>query len=331
MAIDIFSIEEHKISRDLSGYITYVYAAGGFGKTTLGAQMPKPLLLAFERGYNAIAGVKPQDMNTWRDMKTVLKQLEDPRAKEIYNTIVVDTVDKASVACEKYICGKLGIENIGDGGWATNGWAKVKREWEETFNKLAMMGYAILFISHDKETEFTRKDGTTYTQIRPSCSKAYNEIIRDMSDLQAYGRIDNGQRSLVFRSQDGTIECKSRFKYIDSEIPFSYEALVEALNNAIDKEGQRAGGEQYVTNERENIKDAEKLDFSAMVQEFNELVAKIQEATGSSFGTTWAPRIVAITDEYLGKNNKVADLTPSQVEQLALVLDELKDQVGKGL
>lgn len=70
----------------------------------------------------------------------MLRGLKDPEIKELYKTIVIDTVDKASQLCEKYICNQLGIENIGDGGWATNGWKKVKLEWEQTFNTLTMMG-----------------------------------------------------------------------------------------------------------------------------------------------------------------------------------------------
>ena len=64
MAIDLQQLKPHKISRDLSGYITYIYGAPKIGKTTLGAQMPKPLLLAFERGYNAIEGIIAQDITS---------------------------------------------------------------------------------------------------------------------------------------------------------------------------------------------------------------------------------------------------------------------------
>lgn len=46
MAIDLLSLTPHKVSRDLSGYITYIYGPGGAGKTTFGSQMPKPLLIA---------------------------------------------------------------------------------------------------------------------------------------------------------------------------------------------------------------------------------------------------------------------------------------------
>ena len=64
MAINLLEIKPHQISRDLSGYITYIYGAPKVGKTTLGAEMPKPLLLAFERGYNALAGIMAQDITS---------------------------------------------------------------------------------------------------------------------------------------------------------------------------------------------------------------------------------------------------------------------------
>lgn len=50
MAIDLINIEPHKVSRDLSGYITYIYGEPKTGKTTLATQMPNSLVLAFERG-----------------------------------------------------------------------------------------------------------------------------------------------------------------------------------------------------------------------------------------------------------------------------------------
>lgn len=54
MAINLLSITPHKVSRDLSGYITYIYGPAGVGKTTLCSQFPDALLLATEKGkYNA--------------------------------------------------------------------------------------------------------------------------------------------------------------------------------------------------------------------------------------------------------------------------------------
>lgn len=47
--------------------------------------------------------------------------MKKPEVKAVYKSIIIDTVDVAADACQKYICNQLGIENIGDGGWSTNG------------------------------------------------------------------------------------------------------------------------------------------------------------------------------------------------------------------
>lgn len=92
MAINLLNIQPTKVSRDLSGYITYIYGPGGAGKTTFGVATPKPLLLAFERGYNALGGVMAQDITTWSQMKEVMRELKKPEVKATFSTIIVDTV-----------------------------------------------------------------------------------------------------------------------------------------------------------------------------------------------------------------------------------------------
>ena len=65
MAIDLLNIKPHSVSKNLAGYITFIYGPPKCGKTTFGAKMPGALLLAFERGYNALPGVMAQDITTW--------------------------------------------------------------------------------------------------------------------------------------------------------------------------------------------------------------------------------------------------------------------------
>lgn len=321
MAINLLTLKPHKVSRDLSGYITYIYGPGGAGKTTFGSETPKPLLLAFEKGYNAIPGIIAQDITSWGELKQVIRDLKKPEVKEMFSTIIIDTVDIASQLCEKYLCNQLGIENIGDGGWATNGWAKVKREWEQTFRAVTMEGYALVFISHSKDKTFTRKDNTTYNQIVPSCSTAYNEIIKNMSDIMGYIEVEHGERKLILRSNDESVDCKCRFKYIEPEITFGYQNLVDALNRAIDAEAN-ATDNKFVTDERSTFTSATTYDYDVLKAEFNELVSAIMTKNQSN-----APKITAIVDKYLGKNKKVAEAIPEQAELIHLINIELKEDL----
>ena len=321
MAIDLLAIQPHKVSRDLSGYITYICGPGGAGKTTFGASCKKPLLLAFELGYKALPGVMAQPIQSWGEVKQVLRDLKRPEVKEVFSTIVVDTVDIASQLCEKYMCSQLGIDNIGDGGWATNGWAKAKKEWEQTWRAFTMEGYAVVFISHSKDKVFKKKDGTEYNQITPSCSTAYEEIIKNMVDIMGYIEIDNGQRKLILRSADDSVDCKSRFKMIAPEIPFGYNELVDALNEAIDREAALTNGE-FVTNESFKAPEVTNYDYDALMAEFKDLVGTVMGKNQTN-----AVKLTAIVDKYLGKGKKVAEATPEQSELIYLIISEIKSDL----
>ena len=336
MAINLMNIQPHKVSRDLSGYVTYIFGAGGVGKTTLASQMDKALLLAAEKGYNAIPGIMAQDITSWSEMKQVVRELKKPEVKNAFKSICVDTIDLMADYCEKYICNREGVEKLGDIPWG-GGFKMMKKEFEDTFRTIAQMDYALFFISHSKDKLFKREDGTEYNQIVPSLAPSYNEIIRNMSDLEGYAhqtRLDNGRPEvmLTLRSMDGSVECKSRFKYIDPEVPFTYEAPSKALADAIEKEAE-LNNNKFVTDEKvSKVLEEKLLDFNSLMKEFKSLTSKIQKNVDNiEFKEVWAPKIIEITDKYLGKGKKVNDCTSQQSEQLVLILDDLKELLANGI
>lgn len=96
--IDIFSIQPHQVSRNLRGYSIFFYGQPKSGKTTTASKFEKNLLLAFEKGYNAIPGVMAQPINNWAEFRKVLRQLKNPKAKEMFYTITIDTVNVCRAA-----------------------------------------------------------------------------------------------------------------------------------------------------------------------------------------------------------------------------------------
>lgn len=322
MAINLKQIKPHKISKDLSGYTIYMYGPGGVGKTTFACEIPRSILFAFEAGYGALNVEMPVDITSWADLKSITRQLDDPEIKNNFDVLIFDTVDKAAALCEKYVCNQLEIENIGDGGWGTNGWSKVKKEWETTLNTLQMKGYRLFFISHSKDKTFTRKNGTTYNQIIPACPNTYNEIVRNLVDIEAYATVEDGQRKLIIRSADDSVECKSRIKYLASEVPFSYNDLSTAISAAIDKEEEMKGSDA-VTNEKNiPVRLENSYDFDALMKEFQSAVQKIVNSNPAN-----ASKITAIVDKYLGKNKKVSEASPEQAELVYLIVEEVKAEL----
>lgn len=329
MAINLLNLKPHVVSTDLSGYITLIYGPPKIGKSTFGARMPKPLLLAFERGYNAIPGVIAQDITSWGEMKQVMRELKKPEVQETFKSIVVDTIDIAADFAQKYVCNQLGIENIGDGGWTTNGWAKYKKEFEDVFRTLAQLGYAIIFISHDKEKTIKPQNGSEYQQIGSSMQSSALSIIENMADIIGYAHPKvnpdgTTERVLTLRSLDNSIRCGCRFRYIEPEIPFSYEALTKALQEAINKEALENNG-QYVTNERQTVSIAKEYDFDALMKEFSEIAGKLMETASAVNG----PKITEIISKYLGKGKKISEATREQAELVYLIIQEIKDTMLK--
>lgn len=329
MAINLLALQPHKVSRDLSGYITYIYGRPKTGKTTLAVQAPGALLLAFERGYNALPGVIAQDITSWAEMKQVSRELKKPEVRETFQTLIVDTVDIAADCCQKYICNQLGIDNIGDGGWTNNGWAKYKKEFEDVFRSLTQMGYAVIFISHTKEKSLKRKDGTEYTQITPSLQTSANSIVENMADIYGFAhpeRIDGEPKVvLTLRHEDDTIFCGGRFKYIDPMIEFNYESLVKALNEAIDREEQAIKNPALFTEKREEIVEAPEYDYESLMGEFTDLVSQLM-AKDKAYYT---PRVTAVVEKYLGKGKKVSETSIAQAEFIYLINSEIKEDLLK--
>ena len=317
---DLLNLEPTTLSRDLTGYLTYVYGEPKVGKTTLARDMGA-LILACENGTRAMSGAYTMQMRSWSDIRNIMRMCKDPKMKARYKAIAVDTVDIAGALCDKYVCSQLGISTLGEGGWAKNGWAIFKKEFEEVFRTISMEGYAVLFISHAKDKEFKNPDGTSYNKIVPTASSSINEIVKGMCDIIAYGYQEMGtnNRLMVLRS-DGSIEAGSRFTYIDSVIPFGYQHLIDAINRAIDEE-ERQVGEDAVTDERRAEPKFKMLSYEELQEEFMKIVSSKMEVNAEFY----QPKIVHLVETYLGRGKKFSEATYDQVEQMSLIIDELKE------
>ncbi len=326
--INLLALQPHKVSRDLSGYITYIYGPPKSGKTTLGSQMPKPLLLAFERGYNAIPGIIAQDITSWSEVRSVLRELKKPEVKETFSTIIIDTVDVAAIFCEKYVCAQNNVDSISAIPYG-GGWTLLKKEFEDVFRTITQLGYAVYFISHSKESTFKRQDNTEYTVIRPSVANTYNAIVENMADLYGYMHpvFENGSSNvkITLRSIDGTISAGGRFKYIAPEIDADYNSLVKALNDAIDKEAELTNN-KFVTDERNSFSIAQNLDYDEIMKTIQTTLDNIINShSDEDFKNNYQPKITQVIEKYLGKGKKISMASRDQVEQLSLISEDLKD------
>lgn len=318
--INLLELKPNKVSRQLGGYITFMYGPPKIGKTTFGSKMPKPLLLAAEVGYRAIPGIIAQDITSWSQLKQVVRELKKPEVRETFDSLIFDTIDIFAEHCQKYICSQLGISAMGEGGWSNNSWSLYKKEFESVIRELTFLGYAVVFLSHDKEKTIKPQNGNEYQQIGSSMQSSALAIIENMSDLICYAHVNaENERVLTLRSLDNSVRCGSRFKYMAAEIPFSYEALENALADAIEKESAENEG-KFITDDIIKPVEEVQYDYDALMKEFQDLVSQLMTKNQSN-----SMKIVGITDRILGTGKKVSDCTPNQAEFINLINIELKD------
>ena len=338
--INLLNIQPHQVSRDMRGYTVFFYGAAKTGKTTNAVKFPKHLLLAFEKGYNAIPGAMAQPINSWSEFKKVLRQLKQPEVKQQYETIIIDTVDIAYDYCVKYICdnaarsdGGFGVDALSDIPYG-KGYGMVSQEFDECLRSIVQMDYGLVVISHDVDKTFTDEQGREYNKIVPTLDKRAKNIVSRMVDLYGYARpvtdADGNTTTKLFIRGTTRYDAGSRFKYTPDYIDFSYENIVNAIGDAIDKQMKEDGAEFFTENRNNLYTDTtEELDFDELMAEFNEMIEKIVgSATDEEMETYWQPRITSITDKHLGRGHKVGNMAREQVEALSLIVDDMRELVA---
>ena len=192
--INIFDVKPHQVSRDLRGYSVFFYGEPKSGKTTIATKFPRHFLLAFEKGYSAIPGAMAQPINSWGEFRKVLRQLKDERAKEMFETIIIDTADIAYDYCEKYICanaprsdGSFGVDSIGDIPYG-KGYKMAAKEFDECLRSIVQMNYGLVLISHAVDKTFKDQNGVEFNQIVPTLDSKPRNIVSRMCDIIGYSR-----------------------------------------------------------------------------------------------------------------------------------------------
>lgn len=324
MANALTMIKPHEVSRDLSGYSVLFYGTPKSGKTTIASHFPKSLVFAFEKGYSAIPGIMAIPVNSWREFRSFLMDLREDETKEMYKTVVIDTADIAWDYCSDYICQQNGVSKIGDIAYG-GGYALAQREFDTCIRKILQMDYGHVLISHSKEKTLKDEQGNEYDQIMPTLENKARLICERTCDIIGMCRpvkeADGSVQTRLFLRETPRYVAGSRFKYIVDSIPFTYDNLVKAIADAIEKEAQETGN-KYITATKANLHVAPEVktyDFKALIDEFQTIVGQLMAKSQSN-----RSKISGIVAEYLGGEKKVGDCTEDDAPQLDLILQELR-------
>ena len=320
MALDILNIQPSVISRDLKGKFVCIYSLPKVGKTSMACQFPKNLLLGFEHGWNAIGGVKAIDVTKWADFKLILRQLEKPEAKTMYDTITIDTIGIAWDACEQYICAQNGVQKIADIPWG-GGYSACKKEFESCLRKITQLGYGLVIIAHVERRIEKRADDSEVEILGPAIPKRAYEIVNQLVDIIGYIDVTwdeegNSERWLYTRKTP-TVMAGSRFKYLAPKIKFGYQELVDAIAEAIEKSEKIDGAK--VVDKQENIIE-KTLSFNEVRNEAMELWSKLIELDPEN-----SKIILKKVEMVFGRVMKLSEITEDQVDLFNLVVLDMRD------
>ena len=156
---------------------------------------------------------------------------------------------------------------------------------------------------------------------------------RVSKDIIGYSRTvdlpEGGTATKLFMRGTPRYVAGSRFKYTPDVIDFTYQNLVNAICDAIDKQAAEEGSEHFTTNDANLYTESKELDFDELMMQFNTMINDLSvQSDEETFKNYWQPRISQCIEKYLGKGQKVSQCSREQTEALDLIVTELRDLIN---
>lgn len=345
--------EETIVAEGLEGKIIMIYGGNNLGKTSQAAQFPKPFFAPLEaNGLNAIGGAKKLKISNWASFKdftntmtkekaTYERMLRSPDAdmtkskfyqfKQVCETIVVDSLTALGKSCEKFITDTADVTELSD---ISHGklYKRNENEFYHVANDFMNLGFTIVWIAHEDNTNIGDEEDVIMKKIPKGDWKRVVKPVIDRCDIVAY-LTSNGvdEESKVVKSSAHLAETNEHFARTkwDNMVTFLEEFTAENLNAALaDAIGeQKESGVKVGTYTEQVEKTSVKLDFQQIKSEIEELVGKIYTHDQEDVDGENMIKYFDIVKEHLGDGKSVKDSKPRQVEQLSLILSEVKDLV----
>lgn len=322
---DIFNPTKTVIAKGLEGKSFLVYGSNSLGKTAQAVRMSKPYVIATESGLNATVGVPYARVTTWGDFRKIVRQFTSKntvkKAREMYDTIIIDEVYAASLLCQDFCISTYGegALSLGDSKGKVNLYQMYEKEFFKTVNTLLSANYTVVFIGHAQE-----KDG----YITPKGDKRCIDPIRDWVDyviyLESNGVDENGKviPSSAYLAETDRFFARSRWDTTPTFLPvWSAEALEEAVNIGIN--GMEAEkGVQAVTYDEQKAQNT-------VVHDYDVLMDEIQTLGEIFINNGKMDDLTEIIENTLGVGKKVSECNKKQIDALIIILDDMKDKAAE--
>ena len=271
-------IKPNKVEVNVLKYKHLIAGRPKAGKTTLFAKvvekkydgdMSKGLLVAFEKGYQALKDVHAIDIEEWEDFIDLVDELVDTKDENSYEVIALDTIDVLIKRATSYVLQKAGIKDkkkydaLADMSWGA-GYELLDTAIAEQIDKLDHAGYHLFFLTHDKDKTVKQKDGLEYDKTVISAGGRAGEYFKNSADMIHFidltKEVEKGKkidkRYIYFRG-DGDLEAGSRFPKIVKRVEYSVDNFINAIEDAIRAEYDGDEGKVEEARKQEEAKEVE--------------------------------------------------------------------------
>lgn len=265
MAINLKNIKTNVPQVRLEDYFWVVAGVPKAGKTSLFAKLTekyfgdlsKSLLLAFEKGYQALK-VQAVDIGNWDDFDETVEQLVTQKKELGLEFIGIDTADilneyatdqvikewnRANPSKRTKDIGGVGAKGNSSQGFGV-GYSLVKKKIRDNIDKLVKAGYGVMVLTHSKDKKVEQKDGLEYDQLNVSLPSTSREIFVNMADFIVFLTVEKEKdandhivtkRYMYFRS-DGFVEAGSRFSNVPLKIEYNVDDFIQTFKDAVEAE-----------------------------------------------------------------------------------------------
>jgi len=260
--------EPSVIVTDPRRYLTSVHGIAGVGKTSFGKQIPGHYFMCTESGTAGVS-IFGDPILTWEEFTTKCAEVvttknrgwKDPEGndqREI-TTFVIDTYEMLYALAAKWICVNCTfpekgvhqkfdrIEDVPYG----KGYKRTNELVIEKLNKLLLLGFGVLTLSHSKERDVKWR-GQTLKSYGPNLPPSAAQGLIDASDAVSYfyteESISKDEEGHVVQVEEGRymkwqssflIAAKHRLKGFPDILPLpidqGYQTYLEAFNETLAK------------------------------------------------------------------------------------------------
>lgn len=329
--IDLMNLTENKVSVNLDGYPVVFGGETGDGKTdsmnrylrSVAPEGKVPLFIELEDRYKAIPNLMAQRCYSIPDILSVVNQLKNPKIRERFSGVVIDTIDKFEDMANNYIASNKEVEITEDIGFGKgNRYLKSK---VDILNEIRNLGLPVHFTVQLYKKVDIIKQTTTYQTKLKDVTKA--QMFHD-AFLVGVVKLDKKVKDPL--NSDRLISFSKDSEYLDLKDTFGLpkEMHVADIKSNIEKLFSKKYNENQLSTDSvlEEVKEDE--SFESIIQKGKMLGSALVENGHMDEAMNVLKTVIGVEhDEVTPK--MLDSLVESQIDIAKVVVMKLQDNCDK--